>query len=111
MRPTLDQYMPEVAATCRVLLRTVGLAACWTDRGPDAQACVWLSTADCPAELTADQWTMLRLSWGLWGEGAFAPLFELRPASLFLLTSFLSAHAAADDACARWSAALSPVVD
>jgi hypothetical protein len=31
----LGAALPELAAACRVLLRTVGLEARWTDHGPD----------------------------------------------------------------------------
>jgi len=105
-QPDDDRAMPELAAACRVLLRTVGLEQRWTDRGPDAQARAWLAAGDSaddqPAQLTPDQWTMLRVCWGLW-RGAGGPvsseLSVLRPASLASLSSYWTALAlgAADD--------------
>lgn len=66
--------MPETAATCRALLRTVGLEQHWPDTGADEQAAAWLARGDRredrPAELEPDQWTMLRVCRGIWtGEG------------------------------------------
>lgn len=96
--------LPELAAACRVLLRTVGLEARWTDRGPDAQAATWLVAGDgaddCPPALTPDQWTMLRVCWGLWGHGDFAPLFDLPSRSIVCLSGCLTA--AAYDALPQW---------
>lgn len=98
--------LPELAAACRVLLRTVGLEARWTDRGPDAQAATWLVAGDgaddCPPALTPDQWTMLRVCWGLWSEESLFSSIVLLPARPALaLASFIAAQAV--DGLAIWT--------
>jgi len=104
--PEQGAALPELAAACRVLLRTVGLEAHWTDHGPDDQAHAWLDAGDhaddCPRALTPDQWTMLRVCWGLWSEESLFSSIVLLPARPALaLASFIAAQAV--DGLAIWT--------
>jgi len=100
--------MPETAAACRALLRTVGLEQRWLDTGPDEQAQAWLDQGDRredrPAELDADQWTMLRVCGGIWtGKGLVGELLVLRRSAAYRAGGFLQAWALSDGACSAWA--------
>lgn len=99
---------PHVAAACRSILSPVGLASCWHDDGPTAQAEAWVAH---PEQVAEDQRTALQFCVALWeDEGPLAGLLSLQPACLLAVANYLTAHALCADAPGTLSR-LSTLVD
>ena len=96
---TTSHPMPETTEACRILLFSVGMEKHW----PSLEAAVWLASGNLPADLTTNQWTMLRVCQSLSSLDpgpAFGELLDLDPRPLGLVSSLL--HAWSLDALGAW---------